>query len=359
MAARTGLLPDGRFGSIQVTSMNAAINWNEAQRRRLKELHLDPHRGHPEKLRTLVRHFSQVPEGTVGAVTEGGPPHVSKTLARKVRDLTRCKQLDWVLVGEDPSSETVNGEPPVDAPDPEFLRRHRDEIERQAKLIADQLSAAVPVPSDLCRFDARLGHVPWDAADAIAELKVEPTVYAAVVQHLGWDTEVIADSLFDDLAGYQRMARDSISNTARSLMRSLPHEGATKRSVAATTAVTLFQGLADQALVASEKYRPTRDMPLDRALLEQAAPTVSPDHLDQSMFVIRLGRHAIGFPTARREADSLARITEDAGGQLKGRVETVVEAYFRLLDKRDLLRAQLAPMAVQKWAVAGSCDLCQ
>ena len=71
--------------------------WTKEEVRELKKLRLDPIRNTPAKLRLLVGHFLK-PEASVFAVTEGdGPVRVSKTLARKVRDLTLEGALGWVV----------------------------------------------------------------------------------------------------------------------------------------------------------------------------------------------------------------------------------------------------------------------
>ena len=75
------------------------MTWSQEEVRELKRLRLDPIRNTPAKFRLLVAHFLK-PGASVFAVTEGeGPVRVSKTLARKVRDLTLGGALDWV-VGE-------------------------------------------------------------------------------------------------------------------------------------------------------------------------------------------------------------------------------------------------------------------
>ena len=62
--------------------------WNTEEVKKLRRLRLDPIRNTPDRLRSLVEHFLK-PGASVFAVTEGdGPVRVSKTLARKVRDLT-------------------------------------------------------------------------------------------------------------------------------------------------------------------------------------------------------------------------------------------------------------------------------
>ena len=71
--------------------------WTKEEVRELKKLRLDPIRNTPAKLRLLVGHFLK-PEASVFAVTEGdGPVRVSKTLARKVRDLTLKGDLGWAV----------------------------------------------------------------------------------------------------------------------------------------------------------------------------------------------------------------------------------------------------------------------
>ena len=71
--------------------------WTSEEVKELRRLRLDPIRNTPAKLRLLVAHFLK-PEASVFAVTEGdGPVRVSKTLARKVRDLTLKGALGWVV----------------------------------------------------------------------------------------------------------------------------------------------------------------------------------------------------------------------------------------------------------------------
>lgn len=71
--------------------------WNSEEAKRLKALRLDPVQNPPEKLTRLVNYFKS-PGASIFGVTEGGSDfHVSKGLARKVRDLTGDGRLDWVL----------------------------------------------------------------------------------------------------------------------------------------------------------------------------------------------------------------------------------------------------------------------
>ena len=80
------------------------MTWTREEVRELKRLRLDPIRNTPAKFRLLVAHFLK-PGASVFAVTEGeGPVRVSKTLARKVRDLALNGDLDWV-VGAGPRRE--------------------------------------------------------------------------------------------------------------------------------------------------------------------------------------------------------------------------------------------------------------
>ena len=71
--------------------------WTEEETTELRRLRLDPIRNTPSKVRQLVGHFLR-PGASVFAVTEGdGPVRVSKTLARKVRDLTSKGEMGWGL----------------------------------------------------------------------------------------------------------------------------------------------------------------------------------------------------------------------------------------------------------------------
>ena len=71
--------------------------WTMDEKLRLKELHIDPVRSSPEKLKKMVNYF-RTPNASVFAITEGhGPLHVSKSLARKVRDYQDEGALDWLM----------------------------------------------------------------------------------------------------------------------------------------------------------------------------------------------------------------------------------------------------------------------
>jgi hypothetical protein len=73
------------------------MTWNSEEVKELRRLRLDPIRNTPDRLRSLVEHFLK-PGASVFAVTEGkGQVKVSKTLARKVRDLTSKGALGWVV----------------------------------------------------------------------------------------------------------------------------------------------------------------------------------------------------------------------------------------------------------------------
>lgn len=70
--------------------------WTEEEKERLRRLSIDPVQRPPHELVPLVECFSN--GGSVRAVSEGSTsPHVSKLLARKLRDLTQDGELDWVL----------------------------------------------------------------------------------------------------------------------------------------------------------------------------------------------------------------------------------------------------------------------
>jgi len=129
--------------------------------------------------------------------------------------------------------------------------------------------------------------------------------------------------------------------------------------VAKRAALAIFQGVIDQALIASGNYpQSLRNGPLYQPFIEQASPTILPNRRDESKWDVKLGVHSLGMPASREQADHLASIVGGAVKQLRAGVKPVVEMYSHLVEKRDQLREQLAPMAVQKWAVDGSCSMC-
>ncbi|MEK7682364.1 MAG: hypothetical protein AAB369_05990, partial [Chloroflexota bacterium] len=71
--------------------------WTSQEQKRLRHLRLDPLRTSRERLTALVRHFMK--GNGIWTVSEGpkGALQVSRGLARKVRDLVRNGELDWVL----------------------------------------------------------------------------------------------------------------------------------------------------------------------------------------------------------------------------------------------------------------------
>ncbi len=72
-------------------------NWTNEQKRRLKEMHFDPVRNPPERLKAMVKYF-RTPGASLFAITDGdGPLHATKKLARKVRDYQAEGALDWVM----------------------------------------------------------------------------------------------------------------------------------------------------------------------------------------------------------------------------------------------------------------------
>lgn len=70
--------------------------WSSEEKERVKQLGLDPRRNPPMKLMALAAYFER-PEASIFGVTEGREEtHVSKGLARKVRDLVEQGKLDWL-----------------------------------------------------------------------------------------------------------------------------------------------------------------------------------------------------------------------------------------------------------------------
>ena len=88
-------------------------NWDNEQKRRLKEMRIDPVRSPPGRLKTMIDYFRK-PGVSLWAVTVGDVPfHVSKELGTKIRDYQADGKLDWL------SDESTN------RPDPGFATEWR------------------------------------------------------------------------------------------------------------------------------------------------------------------------------------------------------------------------------------------
>ena len=71
--------------------------WTKDEKLRLKELHIDPVRSSPERLKTMV-HYFRTPDASLWAIVEGnGPLKVSKSLGTKIRDYVEEGALDWLM----------------------------------------------------------------------------------------------------------------------------------------------------------------------------------------------------------------------------------------------------------------------
>ena len=79
--------------------------WTKDEKLRLKEMHIDPVRSSPERLKEMVNYF-RTPDSSIWAITEGhGPLKVSKSLGRKIRDYVEEGALNWLM---DESSGSTN-----------------------------------------------------------------------------------------------------------------------------------------------------------------------------------------------------------------------------------------------------------
>ncbi len=71
--------------------------WTKDEKLRLKEMHIDPVRSSPERLKEMVGYF-RTPDSSLWAITEGhGPLKVSKSLGTKIRDYSEEGALDWLM----------------------------------------------------------------------------------------------------------------------------------------------------------------------------------------------------------------------------------------------------------------------
>ncbi len=133
--------------------------WSADEVVELKELRLEPVKTSRGKLVALVRHFKG-PKPSVWAVTDGAKKDsVSRSLATKIRDLTREGKLDWLLqdrglTGSGGDSGTVlEGSDSVWALQMEHSG-HWPDLRKAAATLDDQLSAPVQQLLALSNLDA-------------------------------------------------------------------------------------------------------------------------------------------------------------------------------------------------------------
>lgn len=80
------------------TNIKQVLDWSSEEKQLLRDLTLSPHLNHPGRLKKLVEYAAR-PEATAYGLTHGmaGTERISKGLAVKILDLTRARQLDWIL----------------------------------------------------------------------------------------------------------------------------------------------------------------------------------------------------------------------------------------------------------------------
>ena len=125
--------------------------WNTEERERLKLLRLDAVRNPPDKLAALVTHFKR-PNATVFAVTESGEAerHVSKGLAKKVRDYTSDGKLDWVL-----DRAAGSGTRPAEVIHPGAMEPYLVREEEEADVATVKEPVSGKLPQDLAQLRAQ------------------------------------------------------------------------------------------------------------------------------------------------------------------------------------------------------------
>lgn len=128
-------------------------NWDNEQKRRLREMRIDPVRSPPERLMTMIEYF-RTPGESLWAVTEGkGPFHVSKELGAKVRDLVAAGALDWVL-DETPAVPDQG----IDVEWRRLLMSHSGEFSQGVGAYQQELGCQIQTAEIL--LDSRAGYMP-------------------------------------------------------------------------------------------------------------------------------------------------------------------------------------------------------
>ena len=119
--------------------------WSDDEKRKLRDLTIDPARHSREKLIALVEHFKR--GGSLYSVTDNGEPvYASQDFARKMRRGTEDEELSWLLGQDQPrSSRDENAE--------QAERHHWPELRACARELYEKVCSGVPL--------AQLLGFPW------------------------------------------------------------------------------------------------------------------------------------------------------------------------------------------------------
>lgn len=119
--------------------------WNDTEIEKLRTLHIDPVKTDRNTLSWLIKYFKgegRKRPGGIWGVTDGYSEevHISRELAKKIRNLVKTGDLDWILtndVGGQSNRLQIRGLTPAEC---EKLDNHWKEIKDLAGEIADEFS---------------------------------------------------------------------------------------------------------------------------------------------------------------------------------------------------------------------------
>lgn len=338
------------------SSGNMEPTWSKEETLSLRQLRLDPVQDSYEKLMSLVRHF-KAPRPSVFAVTQGrADVHVSKELARKVRDLTKEGKLDWVLNraetnrGLTGSASNADRDPRIGGQYYWILREHRDQLMPilldlrgigQLALHDQDLAIWFSRPADPCWPIAK-GRACRDINNQVTvELRAEgQLVWQCLQQHLVddpvWTTidrwkEATAEDLRSRLS-LLRILIDLIKMPESERGMGLPvvermnYEGSAEAAASLYAVMDLHGQVMSRALNLRHAMHPREAFIVERpgVIFLAGQPAVSsqdPQQLDRAVdFLIRTREEGALMPEAQVAAAAY-RMAEQAAEEVKGHLE--------------------------------------
>lgn len=131
--------------------------WSKEHRITLREMHIDPVRSSPDRIRGMMNYF-RTPDASIGGVSRHFD--VSRPLARKIRDYTIDGALDWAMGGEPKRAQVF------DAEWQGFVMAHPVEFSQGVEAYKQELGRQIQM-TEIClgtRFTYMPPKVPYSSA---------------------------------------------------------------------------------------------------------------------------------------------------------------------------------------------------
>jgi len=345
-----------------------AERWTPAQKARLKELRIDSHKSSPSRLRALTEHFSNDPQGSVFAVTDGDKePHVSKALAKKVRDRAAEMKLEWVLTGEEPpedgqistveypdSRQEVVKSPPS--------KEHVVAITAAAIDLRNRLRRIPPLPSHMVTAEGTSDEVHMGQREIRAALDVDAVEVQVVLAHIGGDGPSAARVFSEGLLSYVREADAIYSRVINRLRKRLKGPEWVVNNRARAIGSAIYLATVDRAIYIDQRYK-NNGKPMAAAAelhyLQGSRSVVATDKGSGPSLEIHAGAK-IATTVQPEEAPTIIDVTKKAWAQLEEdkQIDDLISTYFRLVGQRDDLSRVFSPISVETAARLGRCEWC-